>query len=517
MAIDLNKDVNTSVELLKLVNIQKTFPGVVALKGIDFDLRKGEVHALVGENGAGKSTLMKILMGVCDRSCGDMYLDGKPIEIRTPEEAHAQGIGMIFQELSLVPQLDVAQNIYLGNENKLALGILNDRKMYESALTLMAKYNVRQYFDVKDKVGKLSRGYMQIVEVLKALSRKTRILIMDEPTASLTKDEEDTLNQIIMNLKSQGVSIVYISHRLEEIFRNCDRVTVFRDGNKVVTKDVCDISMDDLIELMTGRKLEACQDHTRPSSSNDEVALLEVRNLSWKHRLRNVNFTLRRGEILGITGLMGAGKTEIARAIFGIDPIDSGEIFIDGKKIVIRRPWEAVNAGMALVPEDRKKQGLVLMHSVWDNIALPLVGDFTGMIGKFKEKLASVLVHQQIDQLDIKTPSPKQKAKNLSGGNQQKIVVAKWLSKKPKILILDEPTVGVDVRTKAELRNIIRGLVQDQDRGVILFSSELNEILQLSDRVIVLYRGKVIKEFQSCETLKEDELHRAIQGIIQSN
>jgi len=503
--------------LLRLVNIEKTFPGVAALKGIDFELRKGEVHALVGENGAGKSTLMKILMGVLDRSCGDMYLDGLPIDIRTPEEAHERGLGMIFQELSLVPQLDVAQNIYLGNEQKSSLGFLNDKNMYRNARELMDKYNVREYFSVKDKVQKLSRGYMQIVEVLKALSRKTRILIMDEPTASLTKDEEDTLNQIIMNLKSQGVSIIYISHRLEEIFRNCDRVTIFRDGNKVATKEVSSITMDDLIEMMTGRKLDMCEDHPHLPAQDASNALLSVKNLNWKHRLRNVSFSLQRGEVLGITGLMGAGKSEIARALFGVDPMDSGEIRIDGKVVAIKNPWDAVKAGMALVPEDRKKQGLVLMHSVWDNIALPLVGDFSSGVGWFKEKIASLKVSQQIDQLAIKTPTPKQKTNYLSGGNQQKIVVAKWLTKKPKILILDEPTVGVDVKTKVELRNIIRDLVKDQDRGVLLFSSELNEILQLSDRIVILYRGEVIKEFQNCQVVQEDELHRAVQGIIQNN
>jgi len=500
--------------LLRMENIQKTFPGVWALKGIDFELIKGEVHALVGENGAGKSTLMKILMGVYERCDGQMFLDGNLIEIRTPEEAHSHGIGMIFQELSLVPQLNVAQNIYLGNEPKRASGLLDDKRMYEQAEALMIRYNIKKYFNVRDIVSTLSRGYMQIVEVLKALSRDTRILIMDEPTASLTKDEEDTLCQIIANLKEQGVSIIYISHRMEEIFRNCDRVTIFRDGCKIATKALNDVTMDSLIEMMTGKKIEFSYDHTPIAEKSHETPLLKIENLCWKERLCNIEFSLHRGEVLGITGLMGSGKSEIARALFGIERIDDGQFIIDGKPISINNPWDAVNAGFALVPEDRKKQGLILMHSVADNIALPMVDDYCTPFGWFKEHIATKKIKEQIQKFSIKTPNNKQKVKFLSGGNQQKIVVAKWLTKKPKVLILDEPTVGVDVKTKSELRNIIKDLVKDNDRGVILFSSELNEILQLSDRVLVLYRGRIIKEFSNIGTVKEETLHRAVQGII---
>jgi len=500
--------------LLSLTNIEKSFPGVRALKGVDFELRKGEVHALVGENGAGKSTLMKILMGVYTKDAGEMNLGGQAISIDTPEEAHEHGIGMIFQELSLVPQLNVAQNIYLGNESKRGLGFLNDRSMYDRAADLMDKYNVKGYFGIKDRVAKLSRGYRQIVEVLKALSRDTNILIMDEPTASLTKDEEETLYQIIMNLKAEGVSIIYISHRLEEIFKNCDRVTVFRDGNKVKTTEVDAVNMEQLIELMTGRKLEIIDHHHTMKSGSSENALLKVDNLCWKHRLKDVSFHLNYGEVVGITGLMGAGKSEIARALFGIEPRDSGDIFIEGKQVDIKNPWDAVEAGMALVPEDRRNQGLVLMHSVADNIALPLVSDLQAFAGWFRERKAYNQVDEQVSSLGIKTPSIRQKTKYLSGGNQQKVVVSKWLTKTPKILILDEPTVGVDVKTKAELRNIIRELVKDNDRGVILFSSELNEIIQLSDRIIILYRGEVLKEYSNEMPLPEDGLHRAVQGII---
>ncbi len=500
--------------LLKLTGITKSFPGVLALKGVDFELRRGEVHALVGENGAGKSTLMKIIMGVYSKDNGEITLSGRPIEIDTPEQAHEHGIGMIFQELSLVSQLDVAKNIFLGNESKRGPFFLNDTHIYTRAEELMEKYNVREYFSVKDRVSKLSRGYSQIVEVLKALSRDTNILIMDEPTASLTKEEEETLNKIIRNLKNQGVSIIYISHRLEEIFKNCDRVTVFRDGSKVKTTDIDDVNMEQLIELMTGRKLEVDLSHHTVENGSSENALLKVENLCWRHRLRNVNFHLNYGEVVGITGLMGAGKSEIARALFGIEPPDSGEFYIDGKEVSIKHPWDAVENGMALVPEDRRNQGLVLQHSVADNIALPQVGDLKGLFGWFKASSAYRKAGEQVSSLGVKTPSLKQKTKFLSGGNQQKVVVGKWLTKTPKILILDEPTVGVDVKTKAELRGIIQDLVKDNNRGVILFSSELNEILQLSDRIIILYRGEVIREFSNIDTLPEDDLHRAVQGII---
>jgi ribose transport system ATP-binding protein len=506
-------DVKIGEVLLRLDGVKKSFPGVVALKGVDFELLKGEVHALVGENGAGKSTLMKILMGVYTRDEGTMVLNGKEVEIGAPEDAYEHGIGMIFQELSLVPQLTVGQNIYLNNESRSKLGFISDREIHERARNLMEKFHVHGYFDVKDRVEKLSRGYNQIVEVLKALSRDAKILIMDEPTASLTKDEEESLNQIIGNLKVRGVSIIYISHRLEEIFNNCDRVTVFRDGNKVTTSAVGDVTMNELIELMTGRTFDL-QAHSHGSKSRDvEEALLRVENLSWKHRLRNVSFEVKKGEVLGITGLMGSGKSEIARALFGVEPPDSGNIYIDGKKVEIKHTWDAIGAGMALVPEDRRSQGLVLMHSVVDNIALPQVSDLKGFMGWFKKRQALRKSEEQVSSLAIKTPSLRQKTKFLSGGNQQKVVVGKWLTKTPRILILDEPTVGVDVKTKAELRSIIQGLVGEAERSVILFSSELNEILQLSDRIIILYRGEIIKEYSNEVPIPEDVLHRAVQGI----
>ena len=500
--------------ILQLHDVKKQFPGVQALKGVDFELKRGEVHALVGENGAGKSTLMKIIMGIYTKDSGEMILEGRSVEVRTPEEAHEHGIGMIFQELSLIPQLNVAQNIFLGNEPLRHLRFLNNRELYTRARALMNNYNIQEHFSVKDRVMGLSRGYCQIVEVLKALSRDTNILIMDEPTSSLTKEEEDTLYQIIMNLKARGVSIIYISHRLEEIFRNCDRVTVLRDGNKVATEQVDDVSMEGLIELMTGKKIEAVSRHgTAKAEQEVENALLRVEGLCWKHRLRNVSFHVNYGEVVGITGLMGSGKSEIARALFGIEICDSGEIYMEGKRFQIKSPSDAIQLGLALVPEDRRYEGLVLIHSVEENVALPLVGELSRW-GWFQKSTAKKQVEKQVAQLDIRTPSLKQKTEFLSGGNQQKVVVAKWLTQQPKLLIMDEPTVGIDVNTKAELRVGVREMVKDRSCGVLLLSSDLNEIIQVCDRIIVLYRGEVIKEYSNEVPVKEEFLHRAIQGII---
>lgn len=500
--------------ILKLNDVKKQFPGVQALKGVDFELKEGEVHALVGENGAGKSTLMKIIMGIYTKDSGEMILEGRPVDVRTPEEAHEHGIGMIFQELSLILQLNVAQNIFLGNEPLRHMRFLNNKELYSRARTLMRKYNIQEHFNVKDRVMGLSRGYCQIVEVLKALSRDTKVLIMDEPTSSLTKEEEDTLYQIIMNLKASGVSIIYISHRLEEIFRNCDRVTVLRDGNKVATEQVADVTMEGLIELMTGKKIESVLHHGAVKVEREiENALLRVEGLCWKHRLRNVDFHVNYGEVVGITGLMGSGKSEIARALFGIETHDRGAIYMEGKSVQIKSPPDAIQLGLALVPEDRRYEGLVLIHSVEDNVALPLVGELSRW-GWFHRAKARKKVENQVAQLDIRTPSLKQKTEFLSGGNQQKVVVAKWLTQQPKLLILDEPTVGIDVNTKAELREGIREMVKDKSCGVLLFSSDLNEIIQVCDRIIVLYRGEVIKEYSNEVPVKEEYLHRSIQGVI---
>lgn len=498
--------------VLKLNNISKEFPGVKALKGVNFVLRRGEVHALVGENGAGKSTLMKILIGVYTKDSGEIIIDGKETNIKDPKTAHEHGIGMIFQELSLVPQLTVAQNIFLNIEYRRKIPFfINDKMIYKKSLELMDKYNIQ--INPEEYVHNLSRGFSQIVEVLKVLAQNVRIMIMDEPTSSLTKTEEETLYGIIKNLKKRGVSIIYISHRLQEIFDTCDRVTVLRDGLKVDTRNVSDISMGKLVELMTGRVMEKSK-FTEISEWEKikKENILEVKDLTIKPRVNVVNFAVKRGEILGITGLMGSGKSEIARVLFGIDFMDKGEVYMDGRKLNIKNPGDAINIGIFLVPEDRRREGLILNQTVESNLTLPILH----LISKgwfVNSRKSERKTNEQIESLSIRTPSIRQLTAYLSGGNQQKVVIGKWLMENPKILILDEPTVGVDVNTKVELRNIISNLTSKHQCSVVLFSSELNEIIKLSSRILVLYKGTIFKEFLNYPPIEETILHHAVQGI----
>ena len=498
--------------ILEMRDIIKDFPGVRALDGVNFKLRKGEVHGLVGENGAGKSTLVKILMGIYAKDGGTIIIDGKKVDIRKPEEAHGYGIGMIFQELSLIPQLNVAQNIYLGIEPRRKLSMFtDDNSIYKNSKELMDKYNI--ILNPRETVGNLNRGYSQMAEILKVLAQNVQIIVMDEPTSSLTKSEEETLYKIIENLKNQGVSIIYISHRLREIFNVCDRVTVLKDGLRVGTKDIDEIKMEELVEMVTGKILETVHHHEIGSDKRASAEnFLEVKGLVIRPKVNNVSFSVKPGEILGITGLMGSGKSEIAKALFGIIKTNEGEIYTNGKKLTIKTPSVAINAGIFLVPEDRRNEGLILSQTVEANLTLPIMniiskGGFVSGVKSSKRAL------DQINKLSIKTPSMRQETAFLSGGNQQKVVVGKWLMENPKILLLDEPTVGIDVKTKAELRNIISDLVASQQCSVILFSSELNEIIQLADRIIVLYKGAVFKEFSNVPTIEETILLHAVQGI----
>ncbi|MHB8277261.1 MAG: sugar ABC transporter ATP-binding protein [Candidatus Humimicrobiaceae bacterium] len=498
--------------ILQMLNIIKDFSGVRALKGVDFKLKKGEVHGLVGENGAGKSTLMKILMGVYTKDSGTIIINGKEVDLRSAGDAYKHGVGMVFQELSLIPQLTVSQNIFLKIEPRRKLPMfVNDNATVKSSLQLMEKYKIN--INPKLVVENLNRGYSQIVEILKVLAQNANILIMDEPTASLTKSEEETLYEIISNLKDQGVSIIYISHRLREIFNVCDRVTILRNGLNVETKDIDKIQMKELVELITGKIMTAVHHHNIDTSKKSVTKnLLEVKGLAIKPRVNDVSFTVAPGEIVAITGIMGSGKSEIARVLFGIDRADRGDIYMEGKKLNIKNPSDAINAGIALVPEDRRNEGLVLNQTVEANLTLPIVGNISrgGFISDIKSSKKAL---DQINKLSIKTPSIRQETAYLSGGNQQKIVIGKWLMENRKLLILDEPTVGVDVETKAELRNIISDLVSSRKCSVILFSSELNEIIQLADRIIVLYQGTVFKEFSNVPPIQEAVLHSTVQGL----
>jgi len=498
--------------ILEMLNIVKEFPGVKALKSVDFKLKRGEAHGLVGENGAGKSTLMKILIGVYTKNSGKIIINKKEIDIRTADDAHKYGIGMVFQELSMVPQLTVAQNIFLGIEFKRKFPIfVNENLINKKARELIDKFGID--LDPKSLVGNLSAGFSHIVEILKVLAQKADIIIMDEPTASLTRIEEDILFKIIGNLKKNMVSIIYISHRLQEIFETCDRVSVLRDGLKIGTKNISDINIEKLVEMMTGKIIEEVHRHGNVINKKSKVrTVLEVKEIVKKPRVNNVSFTLKSGEILGVTGLMGSGKTEIAKALFGIDPIVNGEIRIDGNRINIMNPQDAINIGIHLVPEDKRIEGLVLSQAVETNLTLPILNILSkaGFVRISESRKRAV---EQVSRLSIKTPSLMQETAFLSGGNQQKVVIGKWLMEKPVILLLDEPTVGIDIKSKVELRNIIADLVVSKQCSVILFTSELNEVILLADRIIVLYEGRVFKEFSNSPPIDEIILHRAVQGI----
>ena len=471
--------------LVELVSIHKGFPGVRALHDVSFELLAGEVHALMGENGAGKSTLMKILSGVYSRDAGEIRLDGKPVEIDSPREAQKLGIAMIHQELALMRDLTAAQNIFIGREPRRGL-LLDEQTLNADAAAIFKSMNLA--LDPRVPVGSLTIAKQQMVEIAKALSYRSRVLVMDEPTAALTESEIAELFTIINRLKADGVGIIYISHKMDEIKRISDRVTVMRDGEYVGTVPAAETPIETIISMMVGRKLtdEAL---VVPDTSKAEVAL-EVRGLRRGKEIRDVGFSVRKGEILGLAGLMGAGRTEVARAIFGADPVEAGEVFVHGKKIDIRRPQDAVRAGIGYLSEDRKQFGLATGLDVRNNIALASLSRFTGAGGVLRDGEMKQVAERYIRQLAIKTPSDTQEARLLSGGNQQKVVIAKWLLRDCDILIFDEPTRGIDVGAKSEIYKLLNNLAA-QGKAIIVISSELPEILRLSHRIAVMCEGRL--------------------------
>jgi ribose transport system ATP-binding protein len=493
---------------VRMSRISKSFSGIRVLHGVDFDLRKGEVHALVGGNGAGKSTLMKILQGVYTPDEGQIAVDGRPAEIRSPHDARALGIGMIFQEFSLIPTLTVAQNIFLGQEPRGSGGLIDDRTSVRRTRELFAE--MEEAIDPNARMLDLSTGYWQLTEIAKALAQDARVLIMDEPTSSLTATEAQSLFALVQRLKERGISIIYISHRMEEIFRITDRITVLRDGRHILTEDTASLTMNQVIDAIVGKTMEQAFEWRERSVDRSVAPLLQVRNLSAGKRVQDVSFDLYPGEILGLAGLMGSGRTELARAIFGIDRIDKGEILIRGERVDIGNPGGAITAGVSLVPEDRRIQGLVLDHSVKDNVLLPLLDrlDRSGIIDDRRgDRLAASIVKD----LSIKTNSIGTTVRLLSGGNQQKVVIGKWLATEPEILVMDEPTAGVDIQAKTEILGVIRALA-DRGKGIIVISSELVELLAVSDRLLVLRDGHVVREIDRRQIGTEEELHRAVQG-----
>ena len=500
--------------VLEAKGIMKTFPGVKALQDVDFALEPQEIHALMGENGAGKSTLVKVLTGVYQADGGTITLGDKVLQrIETTKQAFDLGISVIHQELNLLPHLDVATNIYIGRLPKNALGLVDWKKVHADADEVLRQ--VAADFDSHDIVRDLSVSQQQLVEIAKSVSRKAKILFFDEPTSSLTPAEVQNLFRIMRNLKEQGITMVYISHKLDEIEEIADRITVMRDGRKVMTKNMKDVSMDEIISAMVGGMIT-----NRYPKNYVEIGgpIFEVKDLNRKGVLHDINFTLRSGEILGITGLMGAGRTELARAIFGADPIDSGEIFVEGKKVKIRNVSDAINAGIGLLTEDRKTQGLLLNLSVNDNTAIAALNSTMasnkltarGMLHKQKIRENTELYCKK---LQVKTPSIQQKVVNLSGGNQQKVIIGKWLSTDSKILIFDEPTRGIDVGTKAEIYKIMEELAAS-GVGIIMISTELPETLGISDRVLVMRKGRIVAELDPKKTSEEEIVsYSAMEGI----
>ncbi|WP_214370694.1 sugar ABC transporter ATP-binding protein [Pseudonocardia sp. H11422] len=495
---------------VEMHGIEKGFAGTPVLRGVDFTLAPGEVHALAGGNGAGKSTLMKILQGVHSPDAGGIRVGGRKVEFGAPRDAEAAGIGMVFQEFSLVPTLTVARNIFLNHEPR-RFGLIDDAAMVRRAREILTAMGVQ--FDPAAELSSLATGYWQLTEIAKALALDAKVLIMDEPTASLTKTESEALFELIERLKDQGVSIVYISHRMEEIYRICDRITVLRDGGVVLTDDVSALTPEQIVEAIVGRRMEnALEWQERDSRPTDGAApLLEVRNLTAGNGVTDMSLRLHAGEILGLAGLMGSGRTELARLVFGIDRADSGQILLRGEPAGISNPRIAIAKGIALVPEDRRRHGLVLEHAVRDNLLLPALGGLTrgGMVD---DKRGDSLAAQLIERLQIKLSSPKRPVRLLSGGNQQKVVIGKWLAREPDVLILDEPTAGVDIGTKTEIIQRIRELA-DAGKAVIVISSELAELLAVSDRVLVLRRGTVTADLDRRDIADEESLQLAIQGV----
>jgi len=479
--------------LLEMKNIQKSFPGVHALDNACLNVRYGEVHALVGENGAGKSTLMKVLNGIYKKDGGEIIYKGEPIELNGPLDAQKRGIGMIHQELNLMPHLTVAENIYIGKEPMFGGVFLDQKKANEAAKALLASMHLD--IDPTRRVKTLTVAKQQMIEIAKALKNNSELFVMDEPTSPLTDTEIEELFRFIRQLRAAGRGIIYISHRLEELWRISDRITVMRDGQYVGTVNTAEVSKQDIISMMVGRVIyeDPKQCSTVPE---DSPVVLEAKNLTAPN-VKNVSFQLRKGEILGFAGLVGAGRTETMRALFGADPRVSGEVFVNGKKVEIHSPSDAVHCGIGYLSEDRKTFGVATGLSVRDNCVMadlenycrgPIVND------KKIDNISTDFIHK----IQIKTPSLRQLVRNLSGGNQQKIVIAKWLIKRCDVLIFDEPTRGIDVGAKSEIYKLMNQLVED-GKSIIMISSEMPELLRMSDRIIVMSEGAITGELDICD------------------
>jgi len=494
--------------VLKLDSIVKTFPGVKALDGVHLDVYPGEVHALCGENGAGKSTLMKIIAGAQPYTSGKMYVDGKEVAFHSTKEAERMGIAMIYQEFNMVPDLSVAENMYLGRLPKKAYGAIDWKKLYQDAQGVLNKLNLK--VDGKTKVNHLSVAESQMIEIAKCLTIGAKVIIMDEPTAALTDEEIEILFQIIEDLKKQNIAILYISHRMDEIFRISDQLTVFRDGKFIASKKIEDTNYDDVVSMMVGRSVE----NLYPSRKyeNQEV-IFEVKDMKSKG-VHNVNIKLHKGEILGISGLLGSGTIELSKLIYGAIPKISGNVFVNGEERNCSTPQKALAAGIGFVSDDRKQEGLVLIRSIRENIAMSSLKRYSKGI-RINKKYELGQVDKQVKALNIKISSVSQLAGKLSGGNQQKVVFAKMLEANPNILILDEPTRGVDVGAKAEIYAIMDQLTK-KGKSIILISTDLPEVIGMSDRILIMREGNVVFEVSKEEMSQETILAYASGGVSEN-
>lgn len=490
---------------IQMNDIYKAFGANQVLTGVHFDLQEGEVHALMGENGAGKSTMMNILTGLHKRDSGTIVIDGQERYFENPKEAEQNGIAFIHQELNVWPDMTVLDNLFIGKELRSKFGLLKSKEMKALAKRQFERLAVS--IPLEKEAGRCSVGEQQMIEIAKALMTDAKVIIMDEPTAALTEREIEKLFEVINALRKEGVSIVYISHRMEEIFAICDRITVMRDGKTVDTKAISETNFDEVVRKMVGRELT---DRYPERNPNIGETVLEVKNATIQGVFDSVNFSVKSGEIVGVAGLMGAGRTEIMRALFGLDKLDSGEIWVGGRKASVKNPYEAVKLGIGFITEDRKNEGLVLDFSIRENMALPNLTSFSKK-GVIDYKTETDFVDLLIKRLRIKTESGETNAKNLSGGNQQKVVIAKWVGIGPKVLILDEPTRGVDVGAKREIYQLMNELT---DRGVaiIMVSSELPEVLGMSDHILVVHEGRISGELQKSDATQEKIMTYATGG-----
>ena len=496
----------SSAPLISLKNITKRFPGVLALDDVSFDVSKGDIHALLGENGAGKSTVIKILTGVHRPDSGSVFIDGKQVDINSMHDSRRFGIGTVFQENSLLPHLDVAANVYLTREIRTPFGLIDWNKTYAECRRWCAELGVD--IDPRTRVDKLSVAQQQIVEIVKVFSHNPSFIILDEPTSALSDNEIDNLFNIVKTMRGKGMTFLYVSHRMEEIQTLCDRATVLRDGRYVGDiEDVKSAGMDDIVKLIVGRSLD---EKFPPRNAEIGEVVLDVKNLSVPSLLYDVSFTARRGEVVGLSGLVGSGRTTTAKAIFGAIPGKTGTVAINGREVAIHHPKDAIRNGIGLLPEDRKMEGLFLNKSVAWNMcfaALPKYIDY----GLINERKVRAEVEDSIQKLGIKTPSLHQATRLLSGGNQQKIVFAKWLAANSIVYIFDEPTRGIDIGAKVEIYKIINALAEN-GATIIVISSELPEILGTCDRVLVFHEGRLKGEFASCDASQEAVMHCALGG-----